>query len=390
VPHPLGSKLVPLEAYRGIASCIVVIHHFFLAFSPFTLGAMPNVRDAGSLVGQPYFALVNGTGAVGFFFTLSGFVLSWSYFHSENPQKLQLAFFKRWPRLVCLVTVSTLASYLLFKLDAYHFHEAGKLSKSPWLSDFANAHWTPDFEPNFLEALVQGVTTFFTGQTYYNTNLWTMKHEFFGSLVVYMLASFITTVLGTRHLPVSGAILAIAAIFVDENIFPFVVGVFLSLYVAKNKPEMSDPASAALIVAGLYLLGYMVPEQAYGWVPALPKFMADVSQIAFHTVGSACIIFATMANVRIFASLSGGVCRWLGKLSFPLYLMHVVVICSLSSFLYLLLSGWGVWSWLTLTLVFLVTAAASVAVSIPLARLDDWWVGQVNAQAGRVLDKAPS
>jgi peptidoglycan/LPS O-acetylase OafA/YrhL len=385
---PHDSKLVPLEAYRGIASFIVLIHHFFLAFSPFTMGAMPNVRNSESLVGQPYFAAFNGTAAVGFFFTLSGFVLCWSYFQSEDPAKLQRAFLKRWPRLLCLVTVSTLASYALLKVGVTSFHEAGKLSASPWLKDYANAGWTPAFEPSLLAALTQGVTTFVTGQANYNTNLWTMKHEFFGSIIVYMLASFITTVLVARHLLVSGAILAFTSIFVDENIFPFVVGVFLSLYVARNKPQLATPSAAALIVFGLYLLGYMVPEKAYAWLPPLPKFLSDVSQMAFHTAGSACIIFATMANARIFNSLNGHVCRFIGRLSFPLYLIHVLVICSLSSSLYVAMSSTGYASWMTLGAVFGVTAVLSIAISIPLAWLDEWWVRQVNARAVRILEKS--
>lgn len=159
-----NNRLIPLEAYRGIAAFIVLIHHFFLGFSPYTTGLLEQLRNKDSFIGQPFFALFNGTAAVGFFFTLSGFVLCWSYFNHENPQKLLLAFIKRFPRLAATVTITTVGSYFLFRLNLYYFHEASKISLSPWLDAFANG-LTPGFEPSFIDSIVQGVTTFLQENT---------------------------------------------------------------------------------------------------------------------------------------------------------------------------------------------------------------------------------
>jgi peptidoglycan/LPS O-acetylase OafA/YrhL len=383
-----SNRLVPLEAYRGIAAFIVLVHHFFLAFSPYTTGLLEQARNQDSLIGQPFFALFNGTGAVGFFFTLSGFVLCWSYFKHENSQKLLLAFLKRFPRLVAIVTITTIASYCLFKLNLYSFREASEHSLSPWLAAFAYG-LTPDFEPSFLRALIQGMTTFFTGEANYNTNLWTMKAEFFGSMIVYMLACFISAILGYRHLIYALTIISISALFYNDLIFPFVVGAFLSAHLAKNKFEISFLASIALIILGLYLLGYMIPEKAYTWFSVIPGPFKVHAQTLFHTIGSACIIFATMTNKKLFQGLNGKFLRGIGKISFPLYLVHTLVICSLSSYIFLKLANHGLSIQTNLILVFIVTTAFSIILAIPLSKFDDWWVKQVDSTARRFLSKTP-
>ena len=379
-----NNRLFPLEAYRGIAAFVVLVHHFFLAFSPYTTGLLGEARNNDSLIGQPFFALFNGTAAVGFFFTLSGFVLCWSYFNHENPQKLLLAFLKRFPRLAAIVTITTVASYCLFRLNLYYFQDASKLSLSPWLATFAQG-WKPGFEPSFWEALTQGMTTFFTGEDNYNTNLWTMKAEFFGSMIVFMLACFISVILEYRYLIYAFIIISISALFYNNFIFPFVAGTFLSVYLAKNKNEIPFHTSIALIIFGLYMLGYIIPEKSYAWAAAIPDIMKVHTQTLLHTLGSACIIFATMSNQKVFKNLNGKLLRGIGKISFPLYLVHTLVICSLSSYVYIKLASHGISNTQSLIIVFIVTATTSIALAVPLSRFDDWWVKQVNTITRKLL-----
>lgn len=380
-----GNRLIPLEAYRGIAAFIVLVHHFFLGFSPATTGRLPQIRNTDSLIGQPYFVFFNGTGAVGFFFTLSGFVLCWSYFNREDQGKLLMAFLKRLPRLAGIVTLTTLLSYALFKLGLYYFHDAAKVSASPWLAAFAYAGWTPEFQPSLVKACAQSILTFFRGDSQYNANLWTMKPEFFGSMIVYMLAPFIAMVLGYRYRVYAVVILSLSALYYSEYIFPFVAGAFLSSYLAKKRVAISTPSSLLMICVGLYLLGYLIPEKSYSWVSVVPAISGRTLEVSMHTLGALAIIFATMANRNVFDRLSGGFFRFLGQISFPLYLVHTLVICSLSSWVYLQMTVGGFDATITLLVVFAVTAAGSIVASLPLSRFDDWWVGRVNSVCRQVV-----
>lgn len=66
------SKLTYLECARGVASVIVVFHHFTLAFLP--KNTLPIWQHG--IKYTPLYFFINGDGAVNFFFVLSGFVLT--------------------------------------------------------------------------------------------------------------------------------------------------------------------------------------------------------------------------------------------------------------------------------------------------------------------------
>jgi peptidoglycan/LPS O-acetylase OafA/YrhL len=50
-----SSRLIPLEATRGIAALIVVVHHFFLGFAPQVTGLLPELRTPSSIIGNWYY-----------------------------------------------------------------------------------------------------------------------------------------------------------------------------------------------------------------------------------------------------------------------------------------------------------------------------------------------
>lgn len=378
-----SNRLVPLEAYRGIAALIVLIHHFLLGFSPYTTGYMAERRSAGSLIGQPYFFLFNGYAAVMFFFTLSGFVLCWSFFNHEQPSKITSAFLKRLPRLAGIITITTVASYILYSFNGYFAQPASRISGSPWLGDAVLGE-SGSYRPSLLGAIYQGLTTCLLGSANYNTNLWTMQFEFYGSLLVYLLAAFLSLVLRHRYLFYTFVILAVFALAAVQQMLPFIVGVFLSALVARRRPRIGLIASVSLIAVGLYLLGYRVPERAYRLANSLPGSVSDLLVVGSPTAGSALIIFATMCNRQMFGLWNGRFSRWLGKMSFPFYLVQIPVLGSASSYLYLRLVHSGLGSRAILCTDFTGTIAVSLLASIPLSRFDDWWVRTLNRGVDRL------
>lgn len=170
-----------------------------------------------------------------------------------------------------------------------------------------------------------------------------------------------------------------------KTLFPFVLGFMLCVQILRVPTNSRLVVSGLRLVVGLYALGYMIAIDGYAWVQYLPEFLQERSQTLLHTLGSLLIIYATITNVQIFQGLNGRLCSWLGRLSFPLYLVHGLVIYSISSYFYLLSSSSGLAAHWVLACTFFITVLCTVLVSLPLAVLDEWWVLQLKRWANRYL-----
>lgn len=182
-----------LEMLRGVAALVVLAWHSTLAFAPAATGIFAN-GPSESLQTGPLFVLINGTSAVFLFFVLSSYVLVKRYAESRDFRLLLKGGAKRWPRLAGPVVITTLASCLVFKLGLYGFEQAGRITGSPWLSAFGYAPTVPtQTTASFYDAAAQGAwrTFLFSDQVNYNSSIWTMYYEFWGSFLVFVIAPFI-------------------------------------------------------------------------------------------------------------------------------------------------------------------------------------------------------
>jgi peptidoglycan/LPS O-acetylase OafA/YrhL len=168
-------KDIALEAIRGIAALSVLLWHCCLGFLPEYVGVVAKHDGISSWQGSPFFFLINGTAAVSLFFVLSGYILTRRYFSSGETKMLARGALKRWPRLMGPVLLTVLISYLFFKCGWYFFEQAGAMANTPFLAKFV---WNAEkpFPVSFWSALLQGsFFTFFRGDSFYNSSLWTMQ-----------------------------------------------------------------------------------------------------------------------------------------------------------------------------------------------------------------------
>jgi peptidoglycan/LPS O-acetylase OafA/YrhL len=214
-----------------------------------------------------------------------------------------------------------------------------------------------------------------------------MKPEFIGSIVVFMAAAFISIVLSFEYLGISFLLLSLWALAVYADVFPFVAGIFLSAAVVRQRPNVRLPFALIDVLLGIYLLGYAIPDKHYSWVKYLAylDIRAGNIEIILHSLGACLIIFSIVGNSKIYESLNGKFCNYLGVFSFPLYLVHTLVICSFSSFMYLLFHQQGYSNNLALSVLFGFTFVASAIASIPLVIFDKFWLRMVNGAVKKVL-----
>ena len=212
-------RLVQLEALRGLAAFIVVAWHFLWAFDPARIGIVDGFDPRATMLGSVSFASIDGPAAVTLFFVLSGYVLPLAYFRSGRTDLVVRATAKRWLRLLGLVMLAVLTSWLLFHCDLYRHREAAEISGSAWLGTFGGAHPAQDFTPSLLAAVLEGsVFAFLREPDVYDPVLWTMHHEFLGSFVTFFLAMLLR-----RTRPVAAMWLLATAAVVTHATDPYLV-----------------------------------------------------------------------------------------------------------------------------------------------------------------------
>ncbi|MBK1660526.1 acyltransferase family protein [Paracraurococcus ruber] len=366
---------VPLEALRGIAAVIVLAWHALQAFAP---GFW---REDGAW----WYGTVHGTAAVIVFFVLSGFVLTQRALATGDGRPLARGAIKRWPRLAGPVLAAVLLSWALFRLGLYAHAEAGPRIGSGFLATFGDAHPDGPVEPSLPGALLQGaVFSLFRGgpgDHSYNTVLWTMRYEFLGSFIAFGLGLALLQ-LGHASLAMRMALVAVTALlvrFAETYYVTFVVGVGLSLLVAARPPRIPLPLGLGMVVLAGWLLGYREGSPDHRLVDLLYPGTPPATYV--HAGAAALLILALTGTERLRDALSGPWAAWLGRLSFPLYLVHVPVICSAGAWAWLALEGTG----LAVAGALLATTLLSLLLALPLAGFDLWWTRRLEQVAARLL-----
>lgn len=362
--HTGKHRLTQLEAVRGIASLVVVLHHFALGFAPGI-----RLRFPDGIAGTPLFCLVNGSAAVTLFFVLSGFVLTRRYFdRGRAGGELAIAAAKRMPRLWVPTTASAILAWLVFSLDLTWNVEAARSTGSDWLRLYANAGFPAVYHPDIAMVMEQSVTLFFhpANPGLVNTNLWTMYFELFGSMLCFAIVWLLLTMDARRWwsaVPAGITVLALIAVL-GAAALPFLLGACLARFYRHDRLSLSMIAGIGLALAGLALCG-------------MDGFVAE-------NLGSVTILFAVLACPSLARGLSGRFGSFLGRYSFPLYLVHLTVILSASSFVFVKLIDTGVDKALVLLGTGAVTLALTFLVAAPFVALEEWWVPTLNRVAGVV------
>ena len=365
-----------LETLRGLAALSVLFWHTSLGFFPVLSGIFPGFSLEQSLRGSLAYGFFNGTAAVGFFFVLSGYVLTRSFFQSGNSVVLYKNAIKRWPRLAAPVGVVVVLSWAAIEMGFYHFTSVARMTGSPWLFTFGYASREP-FDPDFLGALSQGfVTTFFRGDATYDSSIWSMKFEMIGSFISFALAMMLAIAPNLALRLYISAVVIVAASFAKQYWYiAFVGGVMLAATLPRKPVQIPAWLSAIGIAFAMYLAGYS--DTDIGVFHPLYLVAGQLPEITVWTLGSLILILAISLNDSIRTAFSGRVGRFLGWISFPLYLIHVPLICSFGCSAFLVARD-QLGQDLAPAVAAIAVISMAILAAIPLALASDWWLRLLN------------
>jgi len=339
-PTEQQRRIESLEGLRGILASMVVFSHIQIFFFPqyaSTIEALSNrlPPGLGNIAHRSMQFIVNGNLAVWTFWILSGLVLSRRHLHGLQVHFGPIRFLatasgKRYTRLAIPVLLSVILCWLLTHSglmfnEALGQHYVGKhpdwTAYAAWLKDL-----TPPFETltgAFKSALLDSFVAYDRATTY-NPVLWTIEKEFLGSLLLFAWLYIIRS----RKNAAGWSLLLIAGLIAVRQAWAaaFILGMLLNVtnYSKKQRthwPLLSTWKASACALALLVFAG------------GHPNYLGLLNL----GLGAALIISSLWLS-PFRRLLSTRPMQQLGGLSFTIYLIHLPVLCTLSSWTYLSLA----------------------------------------------------
>jgi peptidoglycan/LPS O-acetylase OafA/YrhL len=327
---PAG-KLVPLEGLRGIAAAIVVMYHLVLGFTHKGVGVVPHGHGFWDVIVQFGLGLLNGGAAVAVFFVLSGFILSLPFANDRRISRVLVSLLKRWPRLAMLTAIACLFAWGLIWLSAHEYRHAAKVIGSGWLATHGNAP-IAGHPLSWLAALREGLfNAFLTGDVHFDSPLWTMRIELFGSFAIFLAAPVLFALQSwpLRLGLIFAVMLLCGGVYPVTYLSDFLVGTILAMLYAEDRmPVFSNWQAAVLGLVAIYLFSFTYEQKLLIDAPIKAVMPAGDTSHFVWDAGAVLMILLLLGNPVLRRVFSKTWAVWLGLLSFPIYLLHGPIMLS--------------------------------------------------------------
>lgn len=335
-------RIHEIDGVRGWAALVVLMFH--LTWEVF--GAkVPTFR-------LPYLKFfLDGPLAVYVFFVLSGDALSSPFLALGDRVFIDRLVLKRYFRLSLPIFCSCLLVYILMCAGLNFAPAAAKIvGREDWLGIFL------PFAPNFLDTLSYAFKWVFVDhriETSYNPFLWPMSIEFIGSFFVFTYI----TMMGRLRWPTRTTLVVYGlALFLSPFYSLFFAGILFAQLRHGGFFKKIRSGNKTALLGLLILLAVVVLDGAFeaiqtqyaplmNWFARGYPFLNRLGEILvqihftpnfrsyFLSVLAVATVAAVYSNSLLVGFFSNRISRFLGGISFPLYIMHFSVIVSFTSWL---------------------------------------------------------
>ncbi|MDB4238742.1 acyltransferase [Alphaproteobacteria bacterium] len=316
--NPLNNKFDQLESFRGILALCVSLIHVQFAISILTNNFI--IKAGG------------GDWPVDFFFVLSGFVISYAY---GNKVKSRATFYvfirKRFWRLYPLHLL-TLLIFVFIEAARYivEFYYPGTIIR-------------PGFEGSDYSAFISNLFLFhaFTGDIgSFNGPSWSISVEFYTYFLFGIVALLFKNRLFIYIILIIFSFLRIflfetdliftSELFFSRCIYGFSLGVVACYFVNRYKINSKYGVLLFYLTGLLFLCIMYFPVTKF--VAVIPQVLFAVSIYALIFINKRSSLYKLMTN-RFFV--------YLGKISYSIYMWHIVVWIVVGNFLRFIVGNHG-------------------------------------------------
>lgn len=353
-----SARVVELDGLRGWAALGVAAFHFNIELFG---KAFPGFH-------QWLFFLNDGDIAIAVFFVLSGYVLTRGRWRQKNTGLLR-TLLARYARLTIPVLVASLLTLAVMGAGLTATADAAVIvARGDWLGGYAR-----------FAASLQGAAWYAVARVYwivraedYNPFLWTMIIELWCSVVVLSLSHF--KLPGAWPYVVLGALLALA-LFWYPRAAGMAAGALLALAATDWKWKAPAVDSRVGLAAFVGAMALAWATKANEWPYQINVLSAVVMTLAALHVGPVRMVLSTPIS------------RYLGKLSFPIYLSQFAVLITLSSHLIIMADAHGAMNPFTALAIGAASLLATVLVAqgfVFVERLTAFSVRRIRGRASEV------
>jgi peptidoglycan/LPS O-acetylase OafA/YrhL len=326
-------RLIFLDGLRGWAALIVVMCHLF----PFFLlrsngpsaewahgflahGFLAHIKYAlASLFLVWYRFMTDGIIPVYVFFVLSGFVLSAGFVKSRSFEAISHQALRRYIRLAVPIFVACLFAYILMRTHGMYNQRAGTLVNSDWMTTWYR--WMPN-PVEFLRFSFVDLYFDYSDDRTLSFVFWTIQVELFGSFLLFSTLAFFGN--QKRRIYLYLFVMAVTG-FLKPQLTSFIVGLCLAEFHASRHFISISRSRVVRLTLGVLTIPVVAS-------PILMFHYFDRSALPILGTLTATLIVASALVFKGFqAVLSSRLSRFMGNISFSLYLLHPLVICSLVS-----------------------------------------------------------
>lgn len=317
-----------LDGLKGISCLLIFVHHFCLAFYPaihYGIGTISHLNGIDTtLADSPLSVILNGNFLVAIFCVISGILISNQVMSMKDKTKLSDIVVKRYFRLMFPLLPIGILVYVMLRFELFTNIEAASYTLSPWLAQYYNN------SIGFIQTLkLIFVDTWFYGSDILSNAFWMLSQLFYGTFL-----SIILSIIAWKSNRKTWLIyVAVVFCFLAKQdlSLAFILGTFLA-WLYKNKSKIFNKyLGCVLLIVGLFLGGYpsgIIPNNIY-------SFLNGQSYIIWHIIGAFLIIYGIWSCKLFQKILSMRIFKVLGKISYSVYLIHIPLLFSFSTGLFL-------------------------------------------------------
>jgi len=365
-----------LDSVRGFAILTTVWVHFCGDFHGET-------KAATILWGTPFSFLIEGNGALSMFFVISGLVLSLRYFLVTSPQEkyLNLAnfyitrFFRIIPLLFFILGLSFMAYLWLYE----------RIDTNPPISDFTFNWWKPARHTTVWSFIKQGLLLFPDTRPVLIPQSWVIK-DF---LQMYLIFPFLLLIGKKSTSLLTVFVVLMVTVFDVSN---FIVNFYLGILLAKHYRQLLSWYRQChwFFKAFIFSLGYFLYTYHHPMID-IDLGLNRMQKFYVSAFGSALLLVCLEGSERAKQFFSNPRLRFLGKISYSLYLTQFLIFMVITPWVILSLNKVGFVEEVAFCMALVVTTLICIVFSYvtwqlverPSLAFGRWLIAAINRNRGK-------